>query len=478
MPTPDRLIRRYSFCDAVTVMTGLIRTLVVRTNRYWPFSSLNRVPYYLALKAFIRLCRRFPQIQSAYLRHGLLQNDWVPAISDIDLTVLFQPDSPQKEFQFLSSFWREFNNLKRLFPMIGEVDLLDVQQTSVWTRHTIRGFEAKTWKLLYGDNLLRVSYPEKPEKIRTDAVKHALLYYFNFFLRRLAAPQNRLVELAEMYRIASKILRYASFGGDPLSLPNQPTSKTLLFQELLHSLDILLTQFISEQNGQAFDVVLQPASQGPSQQIEGLARFHSSIRAVYLLSPRNVVVLNGTNQRDSIEILKLCTGKDVPLMVHSPLLYCLLRFFDPRLFTHLASSRMLAYGEDVLPEIPAPPNESFHQQILDQTPTVLSFPTSRTFITCRNPDWFAEKAVESLLQRALFLRLLVEHDIGIPVHSQLVQETTKRYPSVFERYRKFVEAARSGFSTDNRIEIYSLFRSVNQEVCSAVYSAPGQENSP
>jgi hypothetical protein len=59
-------------------MRDIVRAAVVRTDSYWLFSSLNKMSYYLAIKAFVHLCKRFPEIKSAYLRHGLLTEDWTP----------------------------------------------------------------------------------------------------------------------------------------------------------------------------------------------------------------------------------------------------------------------------------------------------------------------------------------------------------------------------------------------------------------
>ncbi len=79
-----------------------IREVVLRTNPYRPFSSLNKVPYRLAIEAFLRLCGKFPEITSAYLRGSLVSRDWVPALSDIDLTVIVDDQlGLDEEYAFL-----------------------------------------------------------------------------------------------------------------------------------------------------------------------------------------------------------------------------------------------------------------------------------------------------------------------------------------------------------------------------------------
>lgn len=46
----------------------IVRTVVTETNSYWPFSGLNKLPYYLAIKAFIQHCKKFPEIKSVSRR--------------------------------------------------------------------------------------------------------------------------------------------------------------------------------------------------------------------------------------------------------------------------------------------------------------------------------------------------------------------------------------------------------------------------
>jgi hypothetical protein len=79
----------------------LVRFLIVKSNPYGPFSTLNKMPYYIAIKGFIQICKRFPEIKSIYLRHGLAEGNWVPGISDIDLTVVIDSDlTVEEEFDF------------------------------------------------------------------------------------------------------------------------------------------------------------------------------------------------------------------------------------------------------------------------------------------------------------------------------------------------------------------------------------------
>src|SRR5262245_1720211 len=95
----------------------IVRTAVLRTNPFWPFSTLNKMPYELAITAFVQTCKRFREIRSVYLRHGLTEGYWIPALSDIDLAVIIDSKlTIDEEVSFLNSFWKNHDRIKKLFP--------------------------------------------------------------------------------------------------------------------------------------------------------------------------------------------------------------------------------------------------------------------------------------------------------------------------------------------------------------------------
>ena len=103
----------------------LLRMAVLKTNAHWPFSLLNPMPYSWAIRQFVKACQHFPEIRSVYLRHALLQGQWTPGLSDIDLTVIIdQRVARAEEFAFLAAFWKRIGLLQRVFPMLGEIQIL------------------------------------------------------------------------------------------------------------------------------------------------------------------------------------------------------------------------------------------------------------------------------------------------------------------------------------------------------------------
>ena len=186
-----------------------MRNLLINTNSFWPFSRLNRIPYYIALKFFIKECRKFSRIKSVYLRNSLAYDIWTPGLSDIDLTVIIESRmNADKEFIFLSSFWGSYARLQRWFPMLGEVDMLDDKQITDWTKFGIPGYESKYWKLLSGEGAVSSNYPVRPEGLARDALNYALKWYRDFFFREFYVNKGMSLELT---RHARKILRYINY---------------------------------------------------------------------------------------------------------------------------------------------------------------------------------------------------------------------------------------------------------------------------
>lgn len=66
----------------------MVRIGVIKSNHYWSFSSTNKIPYYLAVKAFIQQCKKFPEIKSVYLKHSFTEGNWFSRLSDIDWTIV------------------------------------------------------------------------------------------------------------------------------------------------------------------------------------------------------------------------------------------------------------------------------------------------------------------------------------------------------------------------------------------------------
>ena len=194
-------------------LRDLIRTGVISTNPYWPFSSINKLPYYLAIRAFVHLCKRYTEIESVYLRSGLVERQWVPGLSDIDFTIVIDAKLGYgDEFSFLQSFWRSFARLKKFFPMFGEVEILNDANIGSWTKFGLPGYSARNWHLVYGTETVKQNYVPGPQRFSRDCIDfaiHWMLWYCrgHFDQRFFAQEETRSLVAYDLRRLASKIFR-------------------------------------------------------------------------------------------------------------------------------------------------------------------------------------------------------------------------------------------------------------------------------
>ena len=149
--------------------------------------------------------------QSVYLRSGL-PSEWVPGLSDIDFTLSVDADlSRADEFYFLQKFWRRYNSLKTVFPMIGEVDILTERHVRSWTRFGFAGYTSRNWRLIYGSETVpRDGYDR--QYLQHDRIQYVLhwmqWYYRSYFAAKFFVREEPPGLLSQdLTRLASKIFR-------------------------------------------------------------------------------------------------------------------------------------------------------------------------------------------------------------------------------------------------------------------------------
>jgi hypothetical protein len=133
------------------IARDLLRTFVLRTNGIWPLSACNRLPYSTAVRLFVNAVRGRREIASVYLRHGMTGNAWIPGLSDIDWTVILERGLEEAdERDFLEWFWSTYDRLRRYFPMLGEVVILDEGEFRLWQIYSSTTSQGWSWMLLHG----------------------------------------------------------------------------------------------------------------------------------------------------------------------------------------------------------------------------------------------------------------------------------------------------------------------------------------
>jgi hypothetical protein len=464
-----------------------IRTAVISTNPYWPFSSLNKLPYYLGIKAFVQLCKEHAEIKSVYLRSGLVERQWVPGLSDIDLTVITDSALVLKtEFSFLRSFWNTFAKLKTLFPMFGEIEILNDKNIGSWTRFGLPGYLARNWKLVYGVETVENNYVPQPARLSTECINYALHFAYWYsrghFERRFFAQSETSYLLAQdLHRLASKIFRCL----DHINLQRLPVGAQEARwdhqEELCAGVIKAMEQEAARINASeryandsendpvwvaGFAAECHEAIKSEVIDVSSFAPWRDAIEGVTLdFNDRIYVILRNNLDvsviADCVSAIGRALGRrgGVISVVSSSVFEYMVRHYEPFEYVHLMRHRKLVFGSDPMPQIPFPAKTAFVNFVLGQVPNVLTYPQSQNFCSVPNPSNVSTGELTSTFQRALFLKLYLEYGFITPASDVVLRECERRYPQEWEALRGFGE---SGTAQPNQERFEILKRMANE----------------
>ena len=460
----------------------IVRTAVIKTNPYWPFSRLNKMPYYVAIGSFVRRYKRFREIKSIYLRHGLVQGDWIPAISDIDLTVVIDSKLPAaQEFLFLRSFWQRYCGIKKLFPMIGEVEILNDEQLGTWTKFGVRAYEAPGWRLVYGAEESRGGYIPVPVKLTRDYLNYALWIYLRYFVEFFVSQkESPYLVSQDLRRLQSKILRCLDSRNravtgkgacDPLS---PGTGNVEVFSQVLNSLDEEIRRFNAD--GIPTANAERPADLEPADpllhhdeplDLSGLARLDGAIKSVIVNSFNKIFVVLET--APDAPTLKKCLEaltrvfpekNPMPVIVSASMFEYMLRHYEPFEYAPFIRRRKVLLGEDLLSNIQAPSRDSFADFLLGRVPNLLTFPRSHAVISGYAPTSFRIRELEGAVEQCLLVRLYLEKGVVQPWYHELRTECEKCYPEQFMALRVLKESRDANLAQ----QWFGLLRGLSNDV--------------
>jgi hypothetical protein len=471
----------------------IVRTAVIRTNPYWPFSRLNRLPYYLAIQAFVQLCKRFPAIKSVYLRHGLTEAHWVPALSDIDLALITDSKlSTEEEFSFLNSFWNHHDRIKKLFPMLGEIEILNDENIKLWTQFDISGYRSMGWKLMYGVESERNPFPVNPEILAADSVNYALRFYLGYFLDRFDSrgEESSYLTSQDLKRLVVKILRSLNY------VDEKDSKKQIVMGDPDDTTDMLVRALTGLEEGVRF-ITCNYNNAGSRQNdpvwlsdldfhnnvvfdnrgfdIKAAAPWDKAIQSIILNYDKRVFIV----LKDDLEAsaLKHCVAtiravlaqeKTMPVITSSRLFNYMLRHYDPFEYTRLVTYRIVAYGQDMVLDIPPPDKEAFVSYLIRQTPNVLTFPQCHTLISPPHPNWFSGKELDVIMNRFLFVKLYLDTGVIKPWHDELLVECQKRYPEYFIKFSALKEVPDHAAGQ----ECFGLLKNIANDVHNRLANSP------
>jgi hypothetical protein len=400
----------------------LLRIAVLKTNPVFPFSWLNRAPYRLALNRFERLCRKFPEIQGVYLRHGLAQAGWVPGISDIDLTVTYVRGLPAgDEFRFLRAFRESVVRLRRAFPMLMDVEILDQELLTSFTRFGIRGLDRADWKVLSGPAVLL----RRDSQSATDRIDDALCRFFEHLLPRYSEPPTYLVG-QRMWRAASRILRHA-----PEDVREPPANAiaggpALLVTRVLLALDQWIAREAPEETA---------ATEAEEESV--LRREETCLLVIDPKRDEEQVRHAIIRHRDRF------SGRPLGVVTPRVLRYWM-RVWQPRQYYDWKEYAERLNGPDVLSRIAPPDEDAYLRGLLHLTHHVLSFPQREDLLLSARPKWFAGEAFRWMAIRGWYLKLYLEMGFHSTKTEDVMMKIARCYPDELGELEQIAEAAREG----------------------------------
>ena len=430
----------------------IVRTAVIKTNPYWPFTTLNKTPYYFAIRIFVEACEKFPAIRAVYLRSGLAEGHWSPGLSDIDLTIVIDSRlSIDDEFAFLCSFWKRYDRLKNFFPMLGEVEILNTEQLKIWTQFGLRGYEAPQWKLLYGSETARNQYKGDRRKLIKDCLDDALSFYQGYFREKFTVHnQTSYLGSVELKRISQKIFRCLN-SMNPTGSANRRVQDTgsdnvdLLYR-ILAGFENDISSFSAGNNCVSGDNGALPVKSSTplvrnsanatelfhlDGAIESVLRNYIGIILVVLKAG-----LDHSKLRNCLTALERTFPGQMPLILTQPLFVYMQRHYDPFEYSHLVKFRELLLGDDLIPRIQPPSRDSIVGYLLGQVPNILALPYNRAAILpSQRRTSSLQRESERLVERALLLRLYFEKGLVHPWFYELLKECQKHYPEEFVKLR-------------------------------------------
>jgi len=475
----------------------LIRISVLKTNSVWPFIYLNKLPYHFAVKTFIYFFSSFKEIKSIYLRHGMTKKNWVPAISDIDLTIIIDGNLlPEETYDFLKSFWEKFERLKKIFPVLGEVDILDESEIESWTRFTIRGYEARNWKLLYGEKTVKSNYKSDQNMISVDSLNYAITNYLEYFIPKFYSKGNPdIIVSAELSRLASKIVKYAA---SSFSNNNKRKNKTGLDRraELLYSVmkglepsvrNIKISAFSEEKNFKQ-DTLLTDVNteefKSEYQEID-LSKLESCRDKIdaFIISytTRFIILKDGIKDDEIIDcietIQKVFSKQNIkPIILNFAIFEYYLKIYNPFIYSQLLDGRKILFGEDLFLKVKQPDYYFYCKSLIEETSNILLFSRNRELIQSNSVRHFIQNGFSSKAIRGLFLKLYLEKSILEPKYNRHMDDCKKFYPQYIQQVNDLINNNNLVSEDQLSFNTYNLLKSFASDIHKSLISSGISEN--
>lgn len=469
-----------------------VRTAVLASNPYWPFSILNKYPYYVAIRAFVRLCAAYPAVKSVYLRSGLVEREWVPALSDIDFTVVIDGKlACESEFSFLHGFWQNFGKYKSCFPMIGEVDILTDENIRSWTRFGLAGRSAGNWQLLHGSRTAQPGSSFEPRWATQDCIDYALNYFYwycrGYFEKQFyGLAETPYLVNHDLHRLAAKIFRclqrISPDSGKHHSRENPRQSEHEICARVMVAVEKEIRRLeefaeAAPADPEAIEWNAQFAAERRSSTREPEAS-DAAIFAPWRELLDSVVALHNRTYlifRNDLDISTIAAalpglrerlgqpGSAITAMSQSVFVY-MTRHYQPFEYVNRLRYGKISFGVDLPAHVVPPSRCAYARFILGQIPNLIAFPRSRSFHIDPN-----SVEIASILERGLALRLYLEHELIAPLPEQFLSECERRYPAQMQALRAF----HNGGVLPGYAELFGMFKALTERIHGQLASPSG-----
>ena len=352
-----------------------MRVLVLKTNRIWPLRQCNRIPYAAAVRLLVGAFKRCPEIASIYLRHGLAGHEWIPGLSDIDLTVILENGlSVEEEYAFLERFWSTYDRLKRYFPMLGEVVILVEGEFGLWQTYTSTTVQGQRGLLLHGRETAK-NIGVDAAVWRRRALNLALWIYLETLPPCLSRPDSYL-RRQDVARRERKILRCLEpivtgpwAGPGPLERVRDSTEAVACILKALEAAAI------------AISGVTPPAPTANGNGIRGVIQTDTGRVLVVLENGLDTGVLSRLIRAH----LPTDPGGGAPVLLPHAVFEYMISHYKPYSYARLRSGRTVVSGEDPLPGISPPGRLEFEAFTLDRIGYLLTMTRGEELLSTRAP---------------------------------------------------------------------------------------------
>jgi hypothetical protein len=162
------------------------RRFVLATRTYPWLGGLYSRLYQGAFALAVRWLAADRDIEALLLRTGRVPRDWKPGLSDFDFTVLMREMDTTTRLAFLGRFWKRYPRIRRLVPMVTEVDVLSSREFSAAGQRAVGPMTSAKQYIVVAGNYTGGRSLANRGVGETDRFRDALLRY-EYFTWPLAA---------------------------------------------------------------------------------------------------------------------------------------------------------------------------------------------------------------------------------------------------------------------------------------------------